>query len=59
MEAEQMMKQLMGEMNEELLPQLKPYLEDGVLGAQIRHPLVYQVPIWSNGLAKRMFLQKK
>lgn len=59
MEAEQMMKQLMGEMNEELIPELQPYLEDGVLGKQIRHPLVYQVPLWSNGSANRMYEQKK
>jgi hypothetical protein len=58
-QAEEMMKQLMGEMGEELIPQLQPYLEDGVLGKQIRHPLVYQVPLWSNGSANRMFLQKK
>ena len=59
MESAEMMKQLMGEMSEELIPQLQPYLEDGVLGKQIRHPLVYQVPLWSNGSANRMFLQKK
>ena len=59
MESAEMMKQLMGEMSEELIPQLQPYLEDGVLGKQIRHPLVYQVPLWSNGSANRMYLQKK
>jgi hypothetical protein len=59
MQPEEMMKQIMGEMGEELIPQLQPYLEDGVLGKQIRHPLVYQVPLWSNGSANRMFLQKK
>ena len=59
MSPEQMMEQLMGEMSEELIPELQPYLEDGVLGAQIRHPLVYQVPLWSNGSANRMYFQKK
>ena len=58
MEADRMMKQLMGEMTEELIPQLQPYLEEGILGKQIRHPLVYQVPLWSNGSANRMYLQK-
>jgi hypothetical protein len=59
MQAEQMMEQLMGEMSEELIPELLPYLEDGVMGKQIRHPLIYQVPLWSNGSANRMYSQKK
>lgn len=54
------MKRLLEEANEPLHPDLVPYLEkDGALGAQLRHPLVYQVPLWSNGSANAYYLQKK
>ena len=43
---------------EELRPELIPYLEDGPLGPQLRHPLVYQVPLFTNGHANRMLEQK-
>jgi hypothetical protein len=44
---------------EPLHSDLLPYLEDGVLGKQLRHPLVYQVPLWANGHANAYYLQKK
>ena len=54
------MERLIQERNELLHPDLEPYLEtDGVLGAQIRHPLVYQVPLISNGSANVQYAQKK
>lgn len=48
------------ENNEPLHPDLVPYFEeDGVMGAQLRHPLVYQVPFFSNGNANAFYEQKK
>ena len=59
-EAEQLIKRLIQEVGEPLHSDLLPYLEtDGALGAQIRHPLVYQVPLFSNGSANAYYLQKK
>jgi hypothetical protein len=56
---EKLLQQLM-EIIEPLHPDLIPYFEkDGALGAQVRHPLVYQVPLWSNGSANAYYLQKK
>jgi hypothetical protein len=53
-------ERLLAEANEPLHPDLLPYFEgDGALGAQVRHPLVYQVPLWSNGSANAYYLQKK
>jgi hypothetical protein len=53
-------ERLLAEANETLHPDLVPYFEnDGALGAQVRHPLVYQVPLWSNGSANAYYLQKK
>ena len=53
-------ERLLAEANEPLHPDLVPYFEsDGALGAQVRHPLVYQVPLWSNGSANAYYLQKK
>lgn len=53
-------ERLLAEANEPLHPGLVPYFEsDGALGAQVRHPLVYQVPLWSNGSANAYYLQKK
>jgi len=42
---------------EELHPDLKPYFEaDGAMGfPMLRHPLVYQVPFWSNGMANEQY----
>lgn len=57
---EELLKQLLAETNEPLHPDLVPYLEkDGALGPQLRHPLVYQVPLWSNGRANAYYEQKK
>ncbi len=49
---------LQKEMSEELLSELTPYLEQGVLGEQLRHPLIYQVPLINKGAANRLYLQK-
>lgn len=39
---------------------LVPYLDEHPeLGTILRHPLVYQVPIWSNGSANKMYESKK
>ena len=43
---------------EELHPDLVPYVSDGPLGKQLRHPLVYQIGMWGNGLANAYYLQK-
>lgn len=59
LEVEELLERLVQERNEKLHPDLEPYLEDGVLGAQIRHPFVYQVPLVSNGNANAYYLQKK
>jgi hypothetical protein len=54
------LERLLKESSEPLHPDLVPYFEaDGALGAQVRHPLVYQVPLWSNGSANAYYLQKK
>ena len=60
LEVEELLERLVQERNELLHPDLEPYLEtDGVLGAQIRHPLVYQVPLISNGNVNAYYAQKK
>lgn len=57
---EELFQRLLKETSEPLHPDLVPYFEkDGALGAQVRHPLVYQVPLWSNGSANAYYLQKK
>ena len=43
---------------EELHPDLQPYLEEGAIGLQLRHPLVYLVPLWSNGHANALYEHK-
>lgn len=43
---------------EELHPDLQPYLEDGAIGLQLRHPLVYLVPLWGNGHANALYEHK-
>jgi hypothetical protein len=59
-EINETLQRLLAETNEPLHPDLAPFLElDGALGAQIRHPLVYQVPLFSNGSANAYYLQKK
>jgi hypothetical protein len=54
----ELMRQLQASMNEELHSDLVPYLEDGALGKQLRHPLVYLVPMWDNGRANAYYQQK-
>jgi hypothetical protein len=57
---EELLQRLIAEANEPLHPDLVPYFEtDGALGPQLRHPLVYQVPFFSNGRANAYYLQKK
>ena len=43
---------------EDLHPDLVPYVSDGPLGKQLRHPLVYQIGMWGNGFANAYYLQK-
>jgi hypothetical protein len=45
-------------MAEDLLPELQPYIDYGTLGAQLRHPLVYYVPLWNNGRANAQYKWK-
>lgn len=52
-------EQMKRDMEEEIHPDLEPYLEEGVLGTQLRHPLVYSIPLISNGMANRIYEQKK
>jgi len=59
-EINETIQRLLAETNEPLHPDLVLYLEkDGALGPQLRHPLVYQVPLFSNGRANAYYLQKK
>lgn len=59
-EINETIQRLLAETNEPLHPDLVPYLEkDGALGPQLRHPLVYQVPLFSNGRANAYYEQKK
>ena len=44
--------------NEDLHPDLVPYVSEGVLGKQLRHPLVYQFGMRGNGWANAYYLQK-
>jgi hypothetical protein len=44
--------------NEDLHPDLVPYVSDGPLGKQLRHPLVYQIAMTGNGWANAYYLQK-
>jgi hypothetical protein len=43
---------------EDLHPDLVPYVSDGPLGKQLRHPLVYQIGMMGNGWANAYYLQK-
>ena len=43
---------------EELHPDLVPYISEGILGRQLRHPLVYQFGMMGNGWANAYYLQK-
>ena len=57
-DAKELFAKLITDMEEQLHPDLQPYLEDGVLGPQLRHPLVYAVPLWSKAHANYMYQQK-
>jgi len=59
MNTEELFADLIKATAEPLHSDLLPYLEDGVLGKQLRHPLVYQVPLWANSHANAYYLQKK
>ena len=56
---EELFEKLMDERNVELHPDLQPYLEEGFLGPQLRHPLVYAVPLWTKAHANHIYEQKK
>ena len=59
-QAEEYLKSLASEFYETLHSDLVPYLDEHPeLGTILRHPLVYQVPIWSNGSANKMYEHKK
>jgi hypothetical protein len=56
---EELMAKIVAEHSEALNPDLVPYFEaDGAIGAQLRHPLVYQVPFFSNGSANAQYAKK-
>jgi hypothetical protein len=56
---EELRNKMVEEMNEPLHPDLLPYFEEeGALGPQLRHPLVYQVPFFTNGMANAYYKQK-
>ena len=57
-QVESMLADLKAGMTVPLHPDLQPYLEDGAIGPQLRHPLVYSVPLWSNGHANALYEQK-
>jgi len=48
-------QKMIDELSQELLPELLPYVEQGSLGEQLRHPLLYQVPLLNNGAANRLY----
>ena len=58
-QVEELMAKMVAEHSETLHPALVPYLEQSDIGwAMLRHPLVYQVPFFSNGSANAYFAQK-
>ena len=57
---EELLQRLIAETNEPLHPDLVPYMEISDGGwAMLRHPLVYQVPFFSNGTANAIYAQKQ
>jgi len=59
-QAEEYLKNLASEFYETLHPDLVPYLDEHPeLEIILRHPLVYQVPLWSNGSANKIYEHKK
>jgi hypothetical protein len=58
-QVEELMAKMVAEHSEPLNPALVPYLEQSDIGWEmLRHPLVYQVPFFSNGSANAYFEQK-
>jgi hypothetical protein len=58
-QVEDLMAKIIAEQNETLHPALVPYLEQSGKGwLMLRHPLVYQVPFFSNGSANAYYEQK-
>ena len=59
-QVEELMARVIAEHSEALHPALVPYLETSDAGwAMLRHPLVYQVPFFSNGSANAYYEQKR
>lgn len=59
-QVEDLMAKIIAEQNETLHPDLVPYLEQSAEGwMMLRHPLVYQVPFFSNGSANAYYEQKR
>jgi hypothetical protein len=59
-QVEELMAKMVAEHSEPLNPALVPYLEQSDMGwAMLRHPLVYQVPFFSNGSANAFYEQKR
>ena len=59
-QVEDLMAKIIAEQNETLHPDLVPYLEQSSEGwMMLRHPLVYQVPFFSNGSANAYYEQKR
>jgi hypothetical protein len=59
-QVEELMARVIAEHSEPLNPALVPYLETSDAGwAMLRHPLVYQVPFFSNGSANAYYEQKR
>lgn len=57
-EMEQMMD-LASMANEELHPDLAPWMEEGQWGPMLRHPLVYMVPLALPGMANKAYKAKR
>jgi len=59
-QVEELMAKIIAEQSESLHPDLVPYLEQSSEGwMMLRHPLVYQVPFFSNGSANAYYEQKR
>ena len=59
-QVEELMAKMVAEHSEPLNPALVPYLEQSGEGwMMLRHPLVYQVPFFSNGSANAYYQQKR
>jgi len=59
-QVEDLMAKIIAEQSESLHPDLVPYLEQSSEGwMMLRHPLVYQVPFFSNGSANAYYEQKR